>query len=91
MGASSPVCAPGRPSAQSAVLIVSARVAATLRGMYGPLNGVRVALVAAATLAALTAAALGYWSATVMLLAAVALHGAGWVYLAQRAKADSKI
>lgn len=71
--------------------MVPAKVAATLRGMYGPLNGVRVALVAAATLAALTAAALGYWSATVMLLAGVALHGAGWVYLAQRAKADPKI
>jgi hypothetical protein len=57
--------------------------------MYGPLNGVRVALVASAILAALTAGLLGYWSATIVLLTAVAIHGAGWVYLNAKAKAEA--
>ena len=57
--------------------------------MYGPLNGVRVALVACAVLAAIASAALGYWTAALVLLAAVAVHGAGWFYLAAKAKADA--
>jgi len=57
--------------------------------MFGPLNGVRVALVACAVLAAIAAAAVGYWTAALVLLAGVAVHGAGWVYLAAQAKADS--
>ena len=56
--------------------------------MYGPLNGVRVALVAMAGFAALVAAFAGYFSVTLVLLVGMALHGAGWVYLAQRVKAD---
>ncbi len=56
--------------------------------MYGPLNGVRVALVTAAILAALTAGALGEWSVTVVLMAGVAIHGIGWVYLNAKAKAE---
>ena len=55
--------------------------------MYGPLNGVRVALVTVAILAALTAGALGEWSVTVVLMAGVAFHGIGWVYLNAKAKA----
>ena len=57
--------------------------------MYGPLNGVRIALVACAVLAALASAVAGYWSAVFVLLAAVMVHGGGWVYLAQKAKAQA--
>lgn len=56
--------------------------------MYGPLNGVRVALVTLAVLAALTAAVLGYWVVTLVLAMGVALHGLGWLYLAQQAKTE---
>ena len=54
--------------------------------VYGPLNGVRVALVTLAVLAALTSAILGYWTVTFVLAVGVALHGFGWLYLAQQAK-----
>ncbi|MCY4368395.1 MAG: hypothetical protein OXF41_03010 [bacterium] len=54
--------------------------------MYGPLNGVRVALVTLAVLAALVAAILGYWSVSLILVIGVALHAFGWLYLAQQAK-----
>lgn len=57
--------------------------------MYGPLNGVRVALVATAVLASVFAAALGYFSVTLVLLLGVAVHGAGWVYLNAKAKAGA--
>ena len=57
--------------------------------MYGPLNGVRVALVTLAVLAALFAAFLGYWMVTLIMLIGVALHGFGWLYLAQQAKSES--
>ena len=56
--------------------------------MFGPLNGVRVALVTLAVLAALLAAILGYWSVSLILLIGVAIHGFGWLYLAQQAKPD---
>ena len=49
--------------------------------VFGPLNGVRVALVTLAVLAALFAAALGYWMVTLVLVVGVALHGFGWLYL----------
>lgn len=51
------------------------------RMMFGPLNGVRTALVTAAGLTAVAAAALGYWTAAAVLAAGVAIHGAGWWYL----------
>ena len=51
------------------------------RRVFGPLNGVRVALVATAVLAALAALFVGYVGAAVVLLAAVAIHGLGWLYL----------
>ena len=54
--------------------------------VFGPLNGVRVALVTLAVLAALMAAVLGFWSVTLVLAVGVALHGLGWLYLAQQAK-----
>ena len=51
------------------------------RIMFGPLNGVRTALVTAAALTAVAAAALGYWTAAAVLTAGVAVHGLGWWYL----------
>ena len=63
-------------------------LACMVRGMYGPLNGVRVALVAAAVLAAITAGAHGHWSVTLLLMVGVAVHGAGWVYLAAKARTE---
>ncbi len=49
--------------------------------VFGPLNGVRTALVAAAALAALVSLLSGYPGAAVVLLVGVALHGLGWLYL----------
>lgn len=49
--------------------------------MFGPLNGVRIALVVAAALAAITSFVAGYTLAGLVLLAGVLLHGAGWLYL----------
>jgi hypothetical protein len=49
--------------------------------MFGPLNGVRVALVCFAVVAAIAALIAGYPGVTVVLLAGVALHGLGWLYL----------
>lgn len=49
--------------------------------MFGPLNGVRVALVAGAVLAAIAALFTGYIAAGIVLLVGVALHGLGWLYL----------
>lgn len=57
--------------------------------MYGPLNGVRVALVTLAVLAGLAAAILGHWTVTLVLGIGVGLHGLGWLYLAQQAKTGS--
>lgn len=59
--------------------------------MFGPLNGVRTALVAAAAVAAIAAAFVGEWVMTAMLLLGVALHGMGWWYLwRQREPHDSR-
>ncbi|MGH3649509.1 MAG: hypothetical protein ACRDU9_02275 [Acidimicrobiia bacterium] len=49
--------------------------------MFGPLNGVRTALVAAAVLAALVSLVAGYPSAALVLMAGVTVHGFGWLYL----------
>jgi hypothetical protein len=53
----------------------------TLMVMFGPLNGVRVALVSFAVVAALAALIAGYPFVTVVLLGGVAIHGLGWLYL----------
>lgn len=50
--------------------------------MFGPLNGVRVALVVSAGAAALAAFSAGHTGAGMALLAGVAIHGLGWAYLA---------
>lgn len=60
-----------------------------LKIVFGPLNGVRVALVIAAALAGLTALVAGYAAAGIVLLAGVALHGAGWLYLYSHRYPDS--
>ena len=49
--------------------------------MFGPLNGVRVALVALAFVAGMAAFIAGYPWAALVLLAGVAIHGLGWAYL----------
>ncbi len=57
--------------------------------MFGPLNGVRTALVVTAVIAALAAAALGQWVVTTVLFVAVAIHGLGWVFLWHQRPGDS--
>ena len=52
-----------------------------LRGVFGPLNGVRTALVIAAVLAAIVSFFAGYSGAALVLLLGVGLHGLGWLYL----------
>lgn len=52
--------------------------------MFGPLNGVRTALVIAAGITAVVSAFLGYWLAAGVLLAGIALHGVGWWVLWRR-------
>ena len=55
--------------------------------MFGPLNGVRVALVGLAVVAGLIAILAGYPGAALVLFAGVAVHGLGWLYLyRQRAR-----
>lgn len=49
--------------------------------MFGPLNGVRTALVIAALLAALVSLVAGYPGAAAILAVGVAIHGLGWLYL----------
>ena len=49
--------------------------------MFGPLNGVRVALVAAAAIAAIVALGAGFTLAGLVLLVGIAVHGLGWLYL----------
>ena len=61
-----------------------------IRVVFGPLNGVRTALVTTAALAAIVAAVFGQWIMTGMLLAGVAVHGAGWWYLYLRHQAETK-
>ncbi len=49
--------------------------------VFGPLNGVRLALVIVAAVAGLVAVFAGFVTAGMVLLVGVALHGAGWLYL----------
>ena len=52
--------------------------------VFGPLNGVRLALVISAAVAGLVAIFAGFTGAGLILLAGVALHGVGWLYLYSR-------
>ncbi len=49
--------------------------------MFGPLNGVRTALVIGAAVAALVSLFAGHTGAAGILLLGVAIHGLGWLYL----------
>lgn len=49
--------------------------------MFGPLNGVRVALVAAALVAAMAAFVTGFTAAGIVLSVGIIIHGLGWLYL----------
>lgn len=49
--------------------------------MFGPLNGVRVALVCFAVVAAIAGLIAGYPLVTAVLLLGVVIHGLGWLYL----------
>lgn len=49
--------------------------------MFGPLNGVRTALVIAAGVAALVSAVAGFTAAAIVLAVGVGIHGLGWLYL----------
>jgi hypothetical protein len=49
--------------------------------VFGPLNGVRTALVIAAIVAALVSLIAGYAGAAGILMLGVAIHGLGWLYL----------
>lgn len=49
--------------------------------MFGPLNGVRTALVIAAALAAIASLIAGYPAAAAVLALGVGIHGLGWLYL----------
>lgn len=49
--------------------------------MFGPLNGVRTALVIAAALAALASLIAGYPQAAAVLAVGIGIHGLGWLYL----------
>lgn len=51
------------------------------RLVFGPLNGVRLALVISAAVAGVVAMFAGFAVAGIVLLVGVALHGAGWLYL----------
>ena len=57
--------------------------------MFGPLNGVRVGLVSAAVVAALAAFFVGFPGAGILLLAGVAIHGLGWLYLYSKHESGS--
>ena len=59
--------------------------------VFGPLNGVRVALVVAAALAALLALVFGQWVMGLALGAGVAFHGLGWWYLYRRNRSGAPI
>lgn len=49
--------------------------------MFGPLNGVRTALVIGAAIAALVSLFAGYPEAAAVLTLGILIHGIGWLYL----------
>lgn len=56
--------------------------------MFGPLNGVRTALVVTAAVAGIAAALVGQWVVAVVLYLGVAMHGLGWWYLWRHRQPD---
>lgn len=57
--------------------------------MFGPLNGVRTALVIAAGVAAAISAVAGYPGAALVLVVGIAIHGLGWLYLYARRRPET--
>ena len=57
--------------------------------MFGPLNGVRVALVSCAVVAMIVGAVAGQWAVVLFLGLGVSVHGLGWWYLYQRAQKEA--
>lgn len=49
--------------------------------MFGPLNGVRTALVITVVIAAIAAVLLGQYLVAAVFAAGVAVHGVGWWFL----------
>jgi hypothetical protein len=49
--------------------------------VFGPLNGVRTALVIAAGVAAIVSLLAGFPEAAAVLLFGIGIHGLGWLYL----------
>jgi biotin transporter BioY len=62
-------------------MLVAAGAHGNVTRMFGPLNGVRVALVASAVIASIVAFATGFPLAGAILAGGVLVHGAGWLYL----------
>ncbi len=58
--------------------------------MFGPLNGVRTALVILAGVTAVVAAIVGQVVVALVLALAVALHGLGWWYLYRQQSSDTR-
>lgn len=58
----------------------------SLTGMYGPLNGVRTALVITVVIAALAAVLLGEYLVATVFAAGVGVHGLGWWFLRKQAE-----
>jgi len=54
--------------------------------MYGPLNGVRTALVVTVVIAAFAAALLGEYLVAGVFAAGVGVHGLGWWFLRRQAE-----
>lgn len=52
--------------------------------MYGPLNGVRTALVVTVVVAAIAAVFLGEYLVAAILAAGVGVHGLGWWFLSKQ-------
>ena len=56
----------------------------SLTQMYGPLNGVRTALVVTVVVAAIAAVFLGEYLVAAVLAAGVGVHGLGWWFLSKQ-------
>lgn len=72
---------PGRRFIGSQLWHVFGLMRRKLGEVFGPLNGVRTALVIAAAVAALISLVAGYPAVAGILLLGVAIHGLGWLYL----------
>ncbi|MPZ51889.1 MAG: hypothetical protein GEU79_04010 [Acidimicrobiia bacterium] len=58
--------------------------------IFGPLNGIRIVLVAAAFVAAVVSAFTGRWLVASILFAGVVGHLLGWLFLYRKAMEDRR-